>query len=239
MNESDTESNVVIRLFETKDRDQIRKICCETGFLGKAVDPVFEDRELFADFLTSYYTDEEPDCAVVLEVDGKIMGYILGARFPRKQSAYNRRMLPTRLWRIIRGYFGHYQPSTRAYINWLLWRGWREVPESPKDMAHLHINLLPAYKNVQRTKELMEFFLNQLKELGETAVYGQVVTFSNKRGERMFARYGFEVLDSVEITKFKNFTDRKVYLFTVVKDLSQTTGLYGRDLWKKKKGEAA
>lgn len=232
MSATDNESNVVIRLYQPEDRDQIRNICCETGFLGKAVDPVFEDRELFADFLTSYYTDEEPDCAVVLEVDGKIMGYILGARFPAKQSAFDRKMLPPRLWRVIKGYLGHYRQPTREYINWLLWRGWREVPETPKNMAHLHINLLPAYKNVHRTKEMMEFFLNQLTQLGEKAVYGQVVTFSNKRGARTFARYGFETVDSVEVTKFRKYSDKKIYLFTIVKDLSETTDMYGQDIWK-------
>ncbi len=232
MTENDTASNIVIRLYRPEDRERIRTICCETGFLGKAVDPVFEDRELFADFLTSYYTDEEPDCAVVLEVDGIIMGYILGARHPKRQSAYDRKMLPARLWRILKGYFGHYQQPTREYLNWLLWRGWREVPETPESMAHLHINLLPSFKNINRTREMMEFFLNQLVKLGEKSVYGQVVTYSDKRGKRTFARYGFDVIDSVEVTKYKKYTDRKIYLFTIVKDLSQTTDMYGNDLWK-------
>ena len=239
MSEAETKSNAVIRLYRPEDRAQVRTICCETGFLGKAVDPVFEDRELFADFLTSYYTDKEPECAVVLEVDGKIMGYILGARHPEKQSAYDRQMLPGRLWRIVKGYVGPYGQATREYIHWLLWRGWREVPETPENMAHMHINLLPEHKNVHQTKEMIEFFLRQLVELGEQSVYGQIVTFTGKRGVRMFARYGFEVIDSVEVTKFRKYTDRTINLFTVVRDLSKNTGLYGEDLWEKPQGESA
>ncbi|MEM6884905.1 MAG: GNAT family acetyltransferase [Verrucomicrobiota bacterium] len=239
MSEAATESNAVIRLYQPGDREQIRTICCETGFLGKAVDPVFEDRELFADFLTSYYTDQEPECAVVLEVDGKIMGYILGARNPEKQAAFDRQMMPERLWKVLKGYAWHYRQPTRDYIHWLLWRGWREVPETPEDMAHMHINLLPEHKNVQQTKEMIEFFLRQLVELGEKAVYGQIVTFTGKRGVRMFARYGFEVIDSVEVTKFKKYTDRQINLFTVVRDLSESTGLYGEDLWDNKKEQEA
>jgi hypothetical protein len=50
----------VIRLYRPSDRDAVRRLCCETGYLGKAIDPVFEDRELFADYLTSFYTDWEP-----------------------------------------------------------------------------------------------------------------------------------------------------------------------------------
>ena len=36
------------------------------------IDPVYEDRELFADFLTTYYTDHEPESSFVLEVDGEL-----------------------------------------------------------------------------------------------------------------------------------------------------------------------
>ena len=41
------------------------------------IDPVYEDRELFADFLTTYYTDHEPESSFVLEIDGESEGYLL------------------------------------------------------------------------------------------------------------------------------------------------------------------
>src|SRR3954451_14175251 len=71
------------------DRARVRDLCCETGFLGKPIDPVFEDRQLFADYLTAYYTDWEPESAFVLLVDGEIRGYLLGSRFPLRQQLYN------------------------------------------------------------------------------------------------------------------------------------------------------
>ena len=46
-----------VRAYRPEDRAVIRRICADTGFLGKPIDPVFEDRELFADFLTAPYTD--------------------------------------------------------------------------------------------------------------------------------------------------------------------------------------
>ena len=42
--------------------------------------PVFEDRRLFADFFTAYYTDWEPESAFVMEVGGEVKGYLLGSR---------------------------------------------------------------------------------------------------------------------------------------------------------------
>jgi len=72
--------NFQIRKFRVGDRDTVRGLCCDTGFLGNPIDPVFEDRRLFADFLTAYYTDWEPESAFVIEVDGQVKGY--PARFP-------------------------------------------------------------------------------------------------------------------------------------------------------------
>ncbi|MEO6971031.1 MAG: GNAT family acetyltransferase, partial [Chthoniobacterales bacterium] len=71
-----------IRGFRASDRDAVRELCCQTGFLGTPIDPVYEDRELFADFLTTYYTDHEPESSFVLEMDGQLKGYLLGSRRP-------------------------------------------------------------------------------------------------------------------------------------------------------------
>ena len=76
-----------IRGYQASDRDAVRRLCCRTGFLGTPVDPVYEDRELFADFLTTYYTDHEPESSFVLEVDGELKGYLLGSRKPLAQPA--------------------------------------------------------------------------------------------------------------------------------------------------------
>jgi len=78
-----------IRKFQPADRARVRELCCETGFLGNPIDPVFEDREIFADYLTAYYTDWEPESAFVLLVNGEIRGYLLGSRFPLRQQLYN------------------------------------------------------------------------------------------------------------------------------------------------------
>ena len=73
-------------------RDRIARrsgsLCCRHGFLGDPIDPVYEDRELFADFLTTYYTDHEPESSFLLEVDGEIRGYLLGSRKPLRNQLY-------------------------------------------------------------------------------------------------------------------------------------------------------
>ena len=72
----------MIRSYREGDREAVRQLCCQTGFLGSPIDPVYEDRKLFADFLTTYYTDWEPESSFVVEIDGEIRGYLLGSRKP-------------------------------------------------------------------------------------------------------------------------------------------------------------
>ncbi|MDX6767501.1 MAG: GNAT family acetyltransferase [Candidatus Methylacidiphilales bacterium] len=221
-----------VRFYRAEDRERIRQICCDTGFLGQPIDPVFQDRELFADYLTAYYTDIEPESSVVLEAEGRVQGYILGSRHPAKQDAFDRRAAPGLFLRGIIRYATVYNAASRRYVRWILSRGWREVPARPEKMAHFHINLLSPYRTVRGTHDLIDFFLDYLHRTGEAAVYGQMVTFEKRRGERMFARYGFEVKDCVEVTKYRHLVPTPVYLFTVVKDLRKNPRLYGTDLWK-------
>ena len=81
------EKAFMIRSYRASDREAVRRLCCQTGFLGEPIDPVYQDHELFADFLTTYYTDHEPESSFVLELDGEIRGYLLGSRQPLLQSA--------------------------------------------------------------------------------------------------------------------------------------------------------
>lgn len=209
------------------DRERVRELCCETGFLGKPIDPVFEDRELFADYLTGYYTDWEPESAWVLLVNGEIRGYLLGSRHPWRQQLYN---IYSNVVLFCRGAWRYrgYTPATRKFVRWILTQAWREVPASPARTAHFHINLLPDARQVATTRALMDNYLRYLHEHGEPAVYGQMVVFQDRRGEKMFERYGFRVVNRSEITKYRALHPEPVYLCTVVKDLRENSQLYGK-----------
>ena len=207
-----------IRSYRSSDREGVRRLCCETGFLGDAIDPVYEDRELFADFLTTYYTDHEPESSFVLEVDGEIRGYLLGSRKPLRNQLYSFYQNICLFLRALLRY-SRYNPRSRRFILWLLKNGWREVPAAPRRTPHFHINLLPDARKVSTTRALLSAYFGYLYRSGEKRVYGQIVTFESRRGERMFERYGFKVLNRAEITKYKAFYPESVYLSTVIKNL--------------------
>jgi hypothetical protein len=137
---------------------------------------------------------------------------------------------------ILRGFWHYftrpYRPASRRYVRWILTQARHEVPFSPPDMAHLHFNILPEARSVPALREIVEMFLAYLAAQGVKQVYGQIVSHGSRRGERMFARYGFEVVDQREVTKYREFYPGKVLLLTVIKDLSANPTIYGLDLHK-------
>jgi len=221
------EKKFLIRNYRVADRAMVRRLCCETGFIGNPIDPVFEDRELFADFLTGYYTDWESESAFVLEVDGEVKGYLLGSRKPLRQQLYN---IYQNAGLFLRGilHYPRYNTASRRFVHWILYHGWREVPAAPRRAAHFHINLLPEARNVATTRALMDAYLKYLHDHGEKRVYGQMVTFESRRGAKMFERYGFRVLNRSEISKYRKFHPEPVFLCTVIKNLEENNQLYAR-----------
>ena len=220
-----------VRPYVRGDRSRVREICADTGFLGKAIDPIFQDRELFNDFLTSPYTDAEPECCHVLENgQGVIEGFLTASKDPAKHVRFFWSRFPAWLGRAIYGFLFSYNGSSRRYLLWLIFSGWRQTPKKPKEAAHFHVNLLPSVRSVEAVRTLIDSFLQAMGQFGVRCVYGQIVTRGDRRGERMFARYGFRVTDRKEVTKFRGRTPEKVFLCTVVKDLAEAPLLYGKDL---------
>jgi hypothetical protein len=223
------EKKLEIRKFQPADRERVRELCCETGFLGNPIDPVFEDRELFADYLSAYYTDWEPESSFVLLVNSDIRGYLLGSRRPLRQQLYN---LYNNVALFLRGIsrYPRYNRASKKFVHWILRQAWREVPAAPRRTAHFHINLLADARSVSSTRALTDSYLKYLHEKGEKRVFGQMVVFEDRRGTKMFERYGFKVLNKSEITKYRDLHPEPVYLCTIIKDLDANDQLYAKAL---------
>jgi len=221
------EKRITIRKFQSGDRQRVRDLCCDTGFLGNPIDPVFEDRELFADYLSAYYTDWEPESAFVLLVNDEIRGYLLGSRFPFRQQCY---AFYQNISLFLRGIFRYrdYNPASKKFVQWILRTAWREVPAAPRRTAHFHINVLPDARQLSTARALTGSYLKYLHEHGEKRVYGQMVVFEDRRGAKMFERFGFKVVNKAEISKYRDLHPHPVYLCTVVKDLVANDQLYAK-----------
>lgn len=199
----------------------MRRLCADTGFLGRPIDPVFEDRELFADYLTGYYLNLEPDATLVCEVNGVVMGYLMGCRRPIRNQTYH---AFANLWiaarAVYRCFARNYSASSREFMRWIAFNAWREIPAAPRFIPHFHINLLAEARSVRNTRLLIQSFLELLHRAGHTQVCGQMVTYESRRNDELFERYGFRVMHRAEITKYRRSFPGRVFLSTLVKDLS-------------------
>lgn len=224
-----TRMDFAIRKYELKDRDSVRDLCCDTGFLGNPIDPVFGDRDLFADIHTRYYLEREPESAFVVEARGRVVGYILGCKNSRDFRRYFiLRTLPRTALKLAWRYFTKYNQKERRYARWLLLRSLRETPSMPKDSAHLHIDLKEECRSRHTGRKLLEEFFNYLRENKVKRVYGGVFSFEKRRKpdlyERLLQRIGsrgtnFKIYDKKETTVWRDLIKGRVYLLRIMRDL--------------------
>ena len=74
----------VVRQYRRADRAAVRRTCFETGYMGDPIAWQWRDAESFADLFTGWYTDREPESALVVEQEGEVVGYLLGCRDSRQ-----------------------------------------------------------------------------------------------------------------------------------------------------------
>ncbi|HWI57368.1 MAG TPA: GNAT family N-acetyltransferase [Bacillota bacterium] len=199
------EKKARIRPYQEADRPAICQLCCETGFLGNPVDPLFQDRQLFADLFTKAYLDYEPEWALVAEVDGRLIGYLLGSVSRHFDLLLMRSGFETTLkmcWRLATGRYAQH-PRSRQFIRWLLTAAFREQPSHPAGAAHLHFDLERHFRGRGIGRRLWEVYEQKLQGAGVTRCYGAFFSHSKRRPEAAYARYGFSVFDRRRTTIFE------------------------------------
>src|SRR5207302_8687285 len=156
--------SVRIRPYRPEDREAVRRICADTGFLGRPIDPVFEDRELFADYLTGYYTRVEPASLLVCELDGVVKGYLMGCRRPLIKQAYQAfANVAVAAKAIYRCYARPYNESSRTFPPSMLRNPWRKLLVPPPFSFHFYFNILPSSPSLASSIKHSQARLNILR----------------------------------------------------------------------------
>lgn len=189
--------SAVIRPYEARDRSAVRRICFETGYMGER-EWQWRDPESYADLFTSYYTDAEPESALVVERDGNVEGYLLGCLDSKR--AWNEAKIFSRLfWR--RGIA--VRPSTARWVWRALFDSVRDsggvgrtqadLVRDPRWPAHLHIDLLPSVRGQGLGGTLLRTWQERLRAAGVPGCHLQTL-FENDRAVAAFRSVGFETL---------------------------------------------
>jgi GNAT superfamily N-acetyltransferase len=189
--------------------------------MGNPIDPLFTDREVFADFFTRYYTDWEPESCLVAQMDGQVVGYLTGCLRYRSYPAIQKFIIsgiivPKVLLRLATL---KYDEQDAQFLRWVMLRAMRETPKCPPKAAHFHINILRPWRNKGAARKLIFSFLDSLAHRGMSQVYGQIQTYEDRRAARLFERYGFKLYDQRRVTKFNTLHSKEVYVSTFFKEL--------------------
>jgi hypothetical protein len=212
-----------IRPYSPSDRQAVREICCDTGFMGKPIDPVYIDRDAFADFFTRYYTDKEPENALVAEDEGRVVGYLLGCL---DFNSVNRKQLWLIITRTVPKILGRiitlqYNMASIKFLSWFLFKAAGQTPKSVPEAAHFHINMYTEFRTGIAGRRLIFPFVNRVAKLGFKGVYGQMQVYEDRRSEKVFERYGFKFIDRKEVTKFKDYYDQQVWVATIYNEFEK------------------
>jgi GNAT superfamily N-acetyltransferase len=202
-----TTKKIIIRKFSKKDREDVRRIACETAFWGNSRYEFFEDDEILADLLTKYYTDYEPDYCFVVAYDGSVIGYLIGAR---NVSVVNRvfyfRIIPRLFFKSIRrGLF--FKKNTSKFIFHCFvsfFKGEFFAPDfSLKYPATLHIDIDKNFHSLGIGRNLINKYLDFLKE---EKVKGVHFGTTSEGAKIFFTKVGFNLL----LTKKRTYLRYKI-----------------------------
>ncbi len=183
----------LFRPYRPEDRDIVREICCDTAYRGKGAELYFEDREIHADYWSSYYTDITPDETEIVEIDGKVVGYFFGcsdtSKFRRHMA---RRIVPwciaRALWRLATGRYKN--PKTRRYLWFMITKapGEEAKIDVEKHPGHYHCNLTEAGHGMNLYTTMLLRFLDRLEEAGVYQIHGHITEPAKKGVWDIFQR---------------------------------------------------
>jgi hypothetical protein len=216
---------VRVRQYQDTDREEIRRICCDTGFLGNPIDGMYQDRELFADLFTNPYLDYEPEWALVAESEGRVAGYLIGSvdrHFNRTLMLSGFQTACKMASRLITGKYSQH-PRSEQFVRWVLTRGLMEQPKHPDGAAHLHANLEKTLRRGSVARRLLITFEGMLLAVGVKHYYAKFFSCPQRNPERLYGRLGFEIYDRTETTIFRPEIADTVYIVCVLKTLEGAT----------------
>ncbi|MBT9132339.1 MAG: hypothetical protein DDT31_01115 [Syntrophomonadaceae bacterium] len=212
---------IVIRSFESEDRDAVRRIFADTAYFGDPLEIYFDDREMLCDYYTTYYTDYEPQSCFVAEADNEIIGYLMGClNTERHQRVLRLKIVPTVLRNLFAGKYKMGRKTWRFLLRCLrsALRGEFLHVDEKCYPAHLHINIDAWFRGMKVGRSLMNSYLTWLRENSVPGVHVETTT-RNVVAVDFFKQFGFQLLKVKTITFWRGFVEGDINLLLFGKRL--------------------
>ena len=204
----------VIRKYNSSDRSAVRRICCETALMGEPSAIFFDDDEIFADALTAYFTDYEPESCFVAEYDNNVVGYLIGAKDVGRMGKIfaGKIAVPLFIKALRRGALirkKNVKFLFRVFLSLL--KVEFKAPDFSKDYpATLHINIIKECRMAGVGSKLINAYLDYLISQAIKGVH--FATMSDK-ANRFFRKLNFQLLFQGERSYFRHFLDKNVPIY--------------------------
>lgn len=216
-------TNVIIRPYKAKDEEAVKEICADTGFLGRPIEEIFIDRDLFSELMVEPYLAIEPETCIVSEntENSEIVGYLLGStkkKFSMLKNLFLLRSGVKMLFNFLRKKYANH-PRTGAMIKYFIVNGLREMPRTPGG-AHLHISLRRSYQDTGLVLLMLKEFEDMLRKKGIDSYYAGVFSIDRRRSEELYRRVGFKIFDKLETDLFKPEIEEEVYHMCIRRKIS-------------------
>ena len=168
-----------IRPYQSKDKENVRMICIETGpGTARELGPA---RTLLLTSYCDYYIECEPqNCFVIADDSDEAVGYILCAQ---------------NYWRYRERFLRDYAPRVKGFVHWVKCQGSARMPKmfAKSYPAHMHINILEAYQRMGFGSQLVDTLSAHFRAKG---IPGMMlgVGAGNVKGRSFYNKYGFKKL---------------------------------------------
>lgn len=211
----------IVRKFCFQDREAVRQIAIETTLMGHPAYLFFEGAEVVSDALSRYFTDYEPESCFVAEVDGKVVGYLMGAlKKATAEKIFNQKIALPLLLKVFKSGV-LLKPKNLIFIYDCLLDLLKNGIKTPSFIqaypAILHINLRDGYRGQGLGAGLINAYFDYLKK---NKVSGVHLATMSEQAANFFFLQGFKLLYRGKRSYFKRILRQDVPLYIFGKLLS-------------------
>lgn len=207
-------SEILIRQFTQNDRADVRRMSCQTAFLGSPFKNFIDDEEILADALTSYYTDYEPESCFVAVSNEKVVGYIIGSKDVTGMSkALQSKIIFSIIKKLVRrGVF--FKKNTLKFFFRVLFsavKGEFFAPNFSREYpATLHVNIDERFRGQQVGSRLIAHYLNFLKI---NKIQGVHFGTLSEKAKDFFIKSGFSLLFEGRRSYLRDHLGKSVHFY--------------------------
>lgn len=185
-----------IRRFRTGDEAALAEVCLRTGDAGGDATGMLADDDLWAVLFVLPYVARHPEFAFVVESEGRVVGYIVGAPDTHAFESWFREQW----WPRFAGRWpepADVRTRQDGLIRYAYARGAEATPFADTHPAHLHIDLLPEAQGQGWGRRLIDTLLDALTDAGVPGVH-LVASSANTGAVAFYRRLGFTELPAPE-----------------------------------------